>query len=149
MPEQIQLPGYKWFRIFKNVPVRVGLYTGVCLSLTFAMWILIANRVPSLESFAQGRNVAAVVTLCFLSAIPAVRFFRDPWGLLASGLLAWTLLSVTYRGMCVKFVLLEDKYSTFHVFVLGTVVYLICTTISWIGTMIWKVHMSSVSRTNH
>jgi hypothetical protein len=149
MPEQIQLPGYHWFRVFKNVPVRVGLYTGLCLSFAFAMWIVIANRMPALEQFAQARNVSAVVALCFLSAIPAVRFYRDPWGLLASGLLAWTLLSITYRGLCLVFVLLGEKYGTFHIFALGAVVYLICATLSWIGTMIWRVHLSQTSDNHH
>ena len=44
---------------------------------------------------------------------------------MVSGLLAWTLLSITYRVLCMVFVLLDEKYSAFHVFVLGAVVYLV------------------------
>src|SRR5208283_4290381 len=139
MPESVHLPGYRWLMFLRNVPVRVGMYTGICLSLIFAMWLVLANRVPLLERLALERNIIAVVGLVFFASLPILRFYRSPGDLLVSGLLAWTLLSITYRLLCMVFVLLDEKYSAFHVFVLGAVVYLVGATVSWIGTMIWRV----------
>jgi hypothetical protein len=133
----------------RNVPVRVGIYTGICLSLVFAMWLVLANRVPLLERLALGRNIIAVVGLVLFASLPILRFYRSPGDLMVSGLLAWTLLSITYRLLCMVFVLLDEKYSAFHVFVLGAVVYLIFATVSWIGMIIWKVRSADISHPHH
>jgi hypothetical protein len=149
MPESVHLPGYRWLMFLRNVPVRVGIYTGICLSLVFAMWLVLANRVPLLERLALERNIIAVVGLVFFASLPILRFYRSPGDLLVSGLLAWTLLSITYRLLCMVFVLLNERYSAFHVFVLGAVTYLIFATLSWIGMIIWKVRSADVSHPHH
>jgi hypothetical protein len=141
MPESMKLPGYRWFHFPQNAPMRMGIYTGVCLSIVFFGWVLVANRMPLLEPFALGRNIGAVAALCFFASLPALRFFRSPGDMLVSGLLGWTLLTLTYRVLCMEFVLLEDRYSAFHIFALGAVIYLICATLSWIGNIIWKARM--------
>ena len=149
MPESIHLPGYRWLMFLRNVPVRMGVYTGACLSIVFAIWLVLANRVVLLEPLALGRNVAAVVILVFFASLPLLRFYRSPGDLMVSGLLAWTLLSITYRLSCMVFVLLDEKYSAFQVFVLGAVVYLVFATLSWIGTMIWRVRAADISHPHH
>jgi len=149
MPKSVRLPGYRWLMFLRNVPVRVGIYTGICLSLIFTMWLVLANRVPLLERVALGRNIAAVVFLVLFASLPMLRFYRSPGDLLVSGLLAWMLLSLTYRLLCMVFVLLNERYSAFHVFALGAVVYLICATLSWIGMIIWKVRSADISHLNH
>lgn len=149
MPESVHLPGYRWLMFLRNVPVRMGIYTGICLSLVFAMWLVLANRVPLLERLALERNIIAVVGLVFFASLPILRFYRSPGDLMVSGLLAWTLLSMTYRLLCMVFVLLDQKYSAFHVFVLGALVYLICATLSWIGMIIWKVRSADISHPHH
>jgi hypothetical protein len=149
MPESVHLPGYRWLMFLRNVPVRMGIYTGICLSLVFAMWLVLANRVPLLERLALERNIIAVVGLVFFASLPILRFYRSPGDLMVSGLLAWTLLSITYRLLCMVFVLLDQKYSAFHVFVLGALVYLICATLSWIGMIIWKVRSADISHPHH
>ena len=149
MPESVHLPGYRWLMFLRNVPVRMGIYTGICLTLVFAMWLVAANRVPLLERLALERNIAAVIFLVLFASLPVLRFYRSPGDLLVSGLLAWTLLSITYRLLGMVFVLLEEKYSAFHVFVLGAVVYLIFATLSWIGMIIWKVRSADISHPHH
>jgi len=149
MPESVHLPGYRWLMFLRNVPVRVGIYTGICLSIVFAMWLVLANRVPLLERLALGRNIVAVVGLVFFASLPILRFYRSPGDLLVSGLLAWTLLSITYRLLCMVFVLLNERYSGFHVFVLGAVTYLVFATLSWIGMIIWKVRSADISHLDH
>lgn len=125
------------FNLFRNSAVRTGICAGTCLSLVLASSVMIANRVPHLESFATGRNVAATVLLLF-ACVPLVRFFRSPADLLTSGILAWGLLSLSYRSICIAFPLLEENFTAFHVFALGTITYFIFATLSWIGTMIWR-----------
>jgi len=149
MPESVHLPGYRWLMFLRNVPVRVGIYTGICLSLVFLLWVVLANRVPLLEPLAMWRNIAAVVILVFFATLPMLRFYRSPGELMVSGLVAWMLLSITYRVLCMVFVLLDEKYSAFHVFVLGAVVYLLGATISWIGTIIWRVRAADISHPHH
>ena len=149
MPDTMKLPGYRWFQFLQNISIRMGIYTGVGLSIVFSVWVIVANRMPVLEPFALGRNIGAVATLCFFASLPTLRFFRSPGDMLVSGLLGWAMLSLTYRILCMVFVLLQERYSAFHVFVLGAVIYLICATLSWIGTIIWKARMADSTHTHH
>src|ERR1700740_800954 len=107
------LPGYRWFHVFRNAGVRTGVYVGVCLSLVFAAWLLIANHAPFLERFAMERNIAAAAILGFLAAVPVFRFLRFPGQLLASSLLGWFLFSLSYRVLCMIFPALSNWHSTF------------------------------------
>ena len=149
MPDIAKLPGYRLLGFLKNVAVRTGIYSGISLSLIFTGWLLIANRVPFLEPFALARNIVAAVLLIFFACIPLMRFYRSPAELLISGLLAWSLLTGFYRLFGFVFVLLEDNYSAFHVFVLGAVSYLLFATVSWIGTIVWRVRATHNSHPNH
>ena len=148
MPANFSPPGYRWFHFLRDAPVRVGLYTGLWLSLVFMAWVLIANRVPFLEPLAQQRNVAATLLLLLIAGMPAVRFLRWPADLLISGLLAWSVLTLAYRILSLKFVLLQNYYSTFHVFVLGAVAYLLFATLSWLGMIVWRAREAQGTHTS-
>jgi len=143
------LPGYRWFQFFRNASIRTGVYIGVCLTLVFLAWLVIANHVPLLERFALERNIAAAAVLCFLAAVPVLRFMRAPGNLLASSLIAWLIFSFSYRVFCMFFSKLSDWHSTFQVFMIGAVVYMILTTLCWIGTCIWKVRAAHIAHPNH
>jgi hypothetical protein len=144
------LPGYRWFHVFRNAAVRTGVYTGVCLTLIFVAWLVIANHVPFLERFALERNIAAAAVLCLLAAVPVLRFRRMPGNLLASALIGWFFFSVWYRVLCLFYRNLSDWHSTFHVFMMGSGVYLILTTLSWIGTIIRRARAAArTSYPNH
>jgi hypothetical protein len=143
------LPGYRWFHVFRNASIRTGVYVGVCLTLVFTTWLLIANHAPFLEPFAMERNIAAAAFLGFLAAVPIFRFLRFPGHLLASSLIAWTILSLSYRVLCMFFHALSDWHSTFQVFMLGAVVYMIMTTLCWVVATIWKTREAHVSHSNH
>ena len=140
------LPGYRWFHVFRNVTIRSGVYGGVGLTLVFTAWLIVANRVPFLERLALERNRAAAAALCFLALVPIFRFWRMPGTLLASSLIAWSIFSLSYRVLCLVFRGLSEWHSTFHVFMLGAVVYLILTTFFWIVTILRKARASHVSR---
>jgi hypothetical protein len=148
MPANFSPPGYRWFHFFRNTPIRVGLYTGAWLSLVFVAWVVIANRAPILEPLAQQRNVIATLLLALIAAMPVLRFLRSPGELLMSGLMAWGVLTLTYRILSLKFTLLQYYYSTFHVCVLGVVVYLLFATLSWIGMMLWRARAAQGTHTS-
>ena len=142
------LPGYRWFFVFRNAAVRTGVYVGVCLTLVFTAWLVIANHAPFLERFALERNIAAAAILGFLAAVPIFRFMRLPGHLLASSLIAWLIFSINYRALCLIFHRLSTRLSTFHVFMLGAVVYMILTTLCWIVATIWRAREAQ-SHPNH
>jgi hypothetical protein len=149
MPVTAHLPGYRWFHVFKNVAVRMGVYIGVCLSLILSIWIFVANRLPFFERFALERNLAAAVVLGLLAVTPVIRFLRSPGNLLASTLIAWLIFSLAYRLLCIYFELLGAKYSAFQIFMLGFMVYMILATLSWIGTLVWRARERDISHPNN
>src|SRR6266576_169077 len=122
------LPGYRWFHVFRDAAIRTGVYVGVCLTLGFTAWVVIANHAPFLERFALERNIAASVMLCFLAAVPIFRFLRFPGHLLASGLIAWLIFSLICRALCMIFRGLGNRLRTFNVFILGAAAYMFPTT---------------------
>lgn len=142
MSVRVDLPGYSKLGVFQNAATRTGVYAGVGLSIAFTMWVFAANRVPGLESFAFERNLMGAGALGLFAAVPVLRFLRLPGHLLASSLIAWTIFSVTYRALCIRFDGLAARYGAVHIFSLGAVLYLILATVSWLGTVILKARTS-------
>jgi len=144
------LPGYGRFHLFRNNAVRLGVYVGVGLSLIFALWLVLANRIPLLERFAFERNIAAAAALGLFALVPVLRYLWMPGDLLASGLIGWLIFTASYRLLCVFFHRLAGWHSPFQVFMLGAIVYMIVTTLSWIATIVWRARGAGIShRNNH
>jgi hypothetical protein len=143
------LPGYRWFHVFRNAAIRTGVYVGVCLSLVFTAWLVIANHAPFLERFAMERLIAAGAVFGLLAAVPVFRFLRFPGHLLASSLIGWLIFSLSYRVLCLIYRGLSNRLSAVHVFVLGAVVYMILTTLCWIIGVIWRAREAHESHPNH
>ena len=149
MQLRTNLPGSQRLEFLHNAAIRTGVYTGVCLSLVFTSWLVISNQVPFLERFTFERNVAAAGAFVFLAAIPVLRFLRWPGNLLASGIIALMIFSLWYRVLCLIYHALSDKCSTFQVFMEGAVVYMILTTLSWIGAIIRRARAADISHSKH
>ena len=132
-----------------NPAVRLGIYAGVGLSVVFVAWIVIANRVPQLEVLATERNVITALLLMLVAAAPVLRFLKSPAEMLASGLLAWGIFTLTYKVVSSIFVLLEENYTAFHVFVMGAISYLVFATLSWVGSIVWRVRATKHSHNHH
>jgi hypothetical protein len=145
MLARAHLPGYRWFHVFRNAAIRIGVYTGVCLALVFTAWLFLANHVPLLSRLALERNIATAALLCLFALIPILRFLNMPGYLLASGLIAWLIFSSYYRVLCFFFRKLSDWHSTFQVFMVGAVVYMILATLSWITVSIWRTRETRAS----
>ncbi len=143
------LPGYGMTRGFRNPAVRTGVYTGVALALAFTTWLFLANRLSAFENFPLERNLAAAIFLGLLALVPILRFLRRPGHLLASSLIGWSILTLTYSGLCLHFHGLRERITAPQVFILGSVVYMIFATLSWIGTVILRARASHLSHSNH
>jgi len=137
------------FQLLRNSAVRIGLLAGGGLSLAFSGWIYLANRVPIFDRISIERNLAAAAILGVLAFIPVLSFFREPASLLISSLIAWSILTVTYWTLGLFFSALQEWYSTFEVFTLGAVLYLIAATVSWIGRCIWKARSAHFEHPHH
>jgi hypothetical protein len=144
-----QTRSHEQFHALRNSAVRVGVFIGAGLSVALTGWIYLANRVPIFNRLSVERNLAAAAIIGVLAFVPVLRYFREPANLLVSSLIAWSILSLTYRTLSLFFVTLREWYSTFEVFVLGAVVYLIVATLSWIGTSIWKARAAHFSSPRH
>ena len=149
MTVRAHLHAYDSLHAWQNASVRIGVYVGVVLSIVFSGWVIVANRVPFLDRFALARNLAAVALLGLIALIPVLRFWRAPGNLLASSLIAWLILSLSYRILCMDFTRLEERFSAIQIFVLGAVPYMLIVTLSWIGTIIRRARASDVSHPNH
>jgi hypothetical protein len=137
------------FHAFRNSAVRIGVVVGVGLSLVLSGWIYLANRASIFDRVSVERNLAAAAIIGLLAFIPILRFFREPGNLLISSLISWAILSLTYRTLSLFFWALSDWYSTFQVFMLGAVLYLIAATLSWIGICIWKARAAHLTPPRH
>jgi hypothetical protein len=140
--------------VLNDSGVRTGAYAGAGLAISFVVWVLVANRIPSLENVALQRNLIGAAALGLFFMVPVVRFMWQPGRLLVSSLIAWSILTFTYRFLCMYFTALPDRFSAVQIFTLGAIVCMILATLSWIGTCIWRAresHMSShrISHSNH
>jgi hypothetical protein len=144
-----QICRHEPYHAFRDSSVRIGLVVGASLSIALAAWIYLANKVPIFDRLSTERNIAAAAIIAALAFIPILRYFREPGNLLVSSFIAWSLLSLTYRTLSIFFWTLQDWYTTFEVFMLGAVVYLIAATISWIGLCIWKARAAHLDPPHH
>ena len=149
MALRAHLSGYRWLRRIRSAALRMGIYVGVCISLVLTVWLIVANRVPFLERFAWERNLAGAVAVAVLAALPVLRFLRSPGRLLLSGLVAWTIVSLVYRVPCLYFSALGDRLGAFHLFILGSIIYLFAAVVVWIASLIWGMRAHAASHSGH
>jgi hypothetical protein len=122
----------RWFLWLRIASLRIGILTGIYLSCVFLAWLIVANRIPALEPFAEARNLVGGALLVTVLAIPALRFRQEPGRLFVAGLTAWTLLTLTYMAAEIHFTLLESRMGAFHVFTLGAVSYGFVAVLDWV-----------------
>ena len=147
-----RLPGSAWFLWLRNLPLRVGVLTGMYLSLVFVGWLIVANRVPFLENFALIRNAGAVAIFALLMLVPMGAFLRHPHHLFGAGLTAWGVFSLVYGLMGFFFHSLHSSLRPpFHIFILGGVVYGLVAAAAWFVSMALDARQQPViaSRRRH
>jgi hypothetical protein len=122
-------------RLLRRV-VRVGAIEGVLLSMTLTAWLLIANRVPSLDQFANLRNAIAVAVLFLAGLIPIARFRNSPKDILPAGAIGLGMACLCYWAWTIYFEDLADRMGAFQIFVMGLVAYTLAAVLLWVGNMI-------------
>lgn len=134
----------RWLLWLRIPSLRTGVRTGIYLSCVFVTWLEVANRVKELERYAELRNLVGGAALILVLSIPVLRFRNHPGKLMAAGLTAWTLLSITYVAAETHFTLLESRMGAFHVFVLGAVSYGLAAVLDWVFLMCAEVRQHHI-----
>ncbi len=118
----------------------VGAIVGLLLSGVAVAWLLVANRESWLDQFAVDRNLLAAGLMGLIMLVPVFRFVKQPFRILFSGLVAWSVLTLTYSIMEVRFEDLESRLSAFHLFMLGALAYALA------AVFVWLLHMALMAR---
>jgi hypothetical protein len=147
MKARPQLPGIRWFLWLRNTALRTGVLTGIYLSGAFVAWVVVANNIPRLEPVAGVRNLIAGAGMIFLTAIPVLRFRREPARMFVSGLAAWTLLSFTYLAAEMHYTLLQSRMGALHIFMLGAVSYGLVAVFSWVFLLCAEARQRHIAQT--
>ena len=147
MAAQPRLPRVRWFLWLRNTALRIGVLTGICLSCIIIAWLWIANYIPQLYSFARIRNLCGGALAILVMAIPVLRFRRQPVKMFVSGVTAWTLLTLVYIAMEMRFSLLESRMGALHFFMLGAVSYGFVAVFDWVFLLCVETRHRHVAQT--
>lgn len=116
--------------------LSLGMVVGAALSGVAVAWLLIANRLPSLDPLAMLRNLAAGALVIGLMLVPACRFRRHPSHLFACGITAWSILTLVYAILQIPFPRLGIRMGTFHFFILGAVLVGLASALLWVTQLV-------------
>jgi hypothetical protein len=146
MAARLRLPGMRRFLWLRIASVRTGILTGIYASCVLVAWLIVANRIPALEPFAEAGNIAAEVIVILLLVIPVFRFRSAPGKLFVAGLTAWTLLTAAYLAAQMHFTPLESRLGALQIFMLGAVSYGIVAVFDWVFLMCAGVRHQHLAR---
>ena len=102
-------------------------------------WLLIANRLPSLDHLAMVRNIAAGTLAVVLMLVPVCRFRKHPSHVFASGLIAWSIVTLVYAILQIPFPRLGIRMGTFHFFMLGAVLLGLASALLWVTQLVFNL----------
>jgi tellurite resistance protein TehA-like permease len=109
---------------------------GAGLSGVAIAWLLIANRLPSLDHLAMLRNIAAGTLAIVLMLVPVCRFRKHPSHVFASGLIAWSIVTLVYAILQIPFPRLAVRMGTFHFFILGALILGLASSLLWVTHLV-------------
>jgi len=132
------LPGWAWLRWLAHRSLRIGVLTGIYLSMVMAVALFCANRVPSLEPYADFRNWICDSVFLLVSLIPIATFWRAPWALFTSATSGWFVFSLGYGAAGLIFENLQTRLNktAFHMFLLGAGTYAVIAVFKWVWDML-------------
>ncbi|HMD30363.1 MAG TPA: hypothetical protein VKG84_00545 [Candidatus Acidoferrales bacterium] len=145
------LPGAAWLKWLKNLPLRIGVLTGIYLTAVMTAGLLTANRLPELEAFADLRNWTCSSMFLLVALIPVATFRRRPWSLFTSAASGWLVFSLAYWFAGIYFEHLHTRLNKtpFHVFLLGLGSYAVIAVAIWVGTMTREVLQHGIAHPHH
>lgn len=144
-----RLPGYSRLEWLSHPSIRAGVLYGIYLAVVMSASVVAANRIPALEEFADVRNWIARSLFGAVMALPVVVSFRQPQRLLVSSLVGWSLATLTYGILKFFFADLHSELgiSTFHLFILGAVIYVAAAVAAWVFSMALEVRSAPATAT--
>ncbi len=117
--------------------MKLGLYTGLALTLVMFAGLVAANRFPALERYALERNAIFAAVFLIVALLPVLRYLTNPIQMLCSGLIASVIFACAYDLAGFYFVHLHQVLRTpFEVLVESAVVYGLCAAGAWVTTMV-------------
>jgi len=145
------LPGAAWLKWLRNLPLRIGVLTGIYLTVVMVAGLLAANRLPELEVFADLRNWSCGVLFILIALIPVATFRRRPWSLFTSAASGWLVFSLAYWVAGIYFEHLHTRLnkSPFHVFLLGLGSYAVVAVALWVAEMTSAVLEHGIAHPHH
>jgi hypothetical protein len=132
-------PSYAQLSRWRHPCVPLGTVLGSCLAGVAVAWLLVANRVPSLEPFTFERNLITGVLTVLLMFLPVCLFLRSPARIFLAGIITCAIPALTYRVMEIPFPRLATRLGAFHLFMLGAVVFGLLAALDWVALMIFAV----------
>jgi hypothetical protein len=129
---------------FVHATLRLGLVIGTGLSGVAVAWLLIANRLPALDPLAMLRNLVAGALVIAFMLVPACRFRRHPSHVFASGITAWSILTLVYAILQIPFPRLGTRMGTFHFFMLGAVLLGLASALLWVTQLVLSLRQGPV-----
>jgi hypothetical protein len=145
------LPGSTWLQWLRHLPLRIGVLTGIYLTVVMTVALLAANRIPELEPFADLRNWSCSSLFLLVGLIPVAAFRRRPWWLFTSAASGWLLFSLSYSMAGAFFENLHTRLNKtpFHMFLLGVGTYAVVAVTLWVAGMARDAIMHGFAHPHH
>jgi hypothetical protein len=139
------LPGSHLLAWMRNDTLRFGTLTGLYLGAVLFVSLLLANRVPFLEPYADARNAVCIGAFTLVVILPLWRFRHQPVRMFTSAILAWAIFSVLYAAAGLPFERLHLRFpGPFHAFFLGASLYGFAAVARWVMEMLHAARQAPV-----
>lgn len=127
--------------VLQSPVIHTGLFAGVVLIGVMVGSLVIANRMPWLDSFASLRNLAFYAVFGLVMSIPIARYLGSPWRIFTAGMTAWSLFAGAYACATMFFENLINRLNitAFHLLMLGALIYGVISAMIWVGSSIASV----------
>jgi len=127
-------------------PVRTGIHTGALLIAVMFGFLVVANRIPSLERYALERNAVACALFVILMLYPVIRFLDRPRQMFFSAIIGWVTFAAAYDLAGLFFHDLFNVLRTpFQALIEGGLVYGVIAGILWVGEMCLHARRHSIA----
>jgi len=141
------LPGSRWLSTWvRNPTLRSGILVGSYLTAILFASLLLANRVPLLESFAKFRNLFCAAVFALATLLPLWRWRDSATRLFVCGATAWAMFSLMYWVAGKIFIRLHPRFHRpVQVFLIGAVLYGLAAVVVWVSEMVRHARTQPIS----
>lgn len=121
----------------RNPVLRSGLIVGAYLTVILFTSLVLANRVPLLEDFADYRNAFSAAAFVLAASLPLWRWRESGVKLFVCGVLGWTIFSAMYWMAGAIFVRLHTRFHRpLQAFLIGSLLYGLAAVAVWVTEMV-------------